>query len=203
MRKDNDLMKGANLESIAKSFTRLGWLGFWIQLVVGILPLAMLIYITVNKLAGGTLTFGFTDYLALAGLVLLAFTACWSIRYTRLGKRIADPARCPTWSAVVRTLWIGLWAGIVGIFMSVLLLVIEVFRLLFLFMKAPQAGVPVIRTEADQRTAWVSAIDVVSLLTDLCTLIGELVVIGTTLWLLFRVTRSMNLFDRGPQQEKV
>ena len=78
--------------------------------------------------------------------------------------------------------------------MSVLLLVIEVVRLLFLFLKAPQAGVPVIRTETDQRTAWVSAIDVVSLLADLCTLIGELVVIGITLWLLFRITRSIKLF---------
>ena len=186
-------MKAANLESIAGSFRRLGWLGFWIQIVVGALPLAMLAYVAFNKLAGGSLTLEIMDYLALGGLILLAFTALWSYRYTRLAKQIADPAQCPTWEAVVKTLWVGLWAGIVGISLSVLLLVIEVVRLLFLFLKAPQAGVPVIRTETDQRTAWVSAIDVVSLLADLCTLIGELVVIGITLWLLFRITRSIKL----------
>jgi hypothetical protein len=187
-------MKAATLESIARSFRRLGWLGFWIQIVVGALPLAMLVYVAVNKVAGGSLTLEIMDYLALAGLIILAFTALWSYRYTRLGKQIADSNRCPTWEAVVKTLWVGLWAGIVGISMSVLLLVVEVVRLLILFLKAPQAGVPVIRTEADQRTAWVSAIDVVSLLADLCTLIGELVVIAITLWLLFRITRSINLF---------
>ncbi len=186
-----------NLQSIAGSFKRLGWLGFWIQLVVGLLPLAMLLYITLNKVSGGALMFDFTDYLALAGLGILAFTACWSYGYTRLAKRIADPDRCPSWAAVARTLWIGLWAGVTGIFMSVLLLVVEVVRLLILFLHAPQAGVPVIRTETDNRTAWVSAIDVVSLLADLCTLIGELVVIGITLWLLFRITRSIDSFKEA------
>lgn len=186
-----------NLQSIAGSFRRLGWLGFWIQLVVGLLPLAMLAYVLLNKMTGGGLTFDFTDYLALGGLGLLAFTALWSYGYTRLAKRIADPDRCPTWEVVARKLWVGLWAGVTGIFLSVVLLVVEVVRLLILFLHAPQAGVPVIRTEADNRAAWVSAIDVVSLLADLCTLIGELVVIGITLWLLFRITRSIDSFSHS------
>ncbi len=189
-----------NLQSIARSFKRLGWLGFWIQLIVGLLPLAMLLYVVLNKATGGGLTFDFTDYLALAGLGILAFTAIWSYGYTRLAKYIADPDRCPTWAVVARRLWIGLWAGVAGIFMSVLLLVVEVVRLLILFLHAPQGGVPVIRTETDNRTAWVSAIDVVSLLADLSTLIGELVVIGITLWLLFRITRSIDSFSHSKSE---
>ncbi len=188
-----------NLRSIAGSFRRLGWIGFWIQVIVGLLPLAMLLYVVLNKASGGSLTFDFTDYLALVGLGILAFTALWSYGYTRLAKTIADPDNCPPWAAVARRLWVGLWAGVAGIFMSVLLLVVEVVRLLILFLHAPQGGVPVIRTQAENRSAWVSAIDVVSLLADLCTLIGELVVIGITLWLLFRITRSIDSFKHAEE----
>ena len=79
---------------------------------------------------------------------------------------------------------------------SVLLIVIEVLRLLFLFLKTPQAGVPVIQTQADSRTAWVSAMDVVSLLAEICTLVGELFVIALTLWLLFTVLKHVGVFGR-------
>ena len=187
-------MAAATLQSIARSFSRWGWLGFWIQLLLGGLPLAMLLYVIFGTATGTRLGFDITDYLALVGLLILAFTAIWLYGYTRLAKKIADPDRCPTWASVARTLWIGLLASVAGIFVSVLMLVIEVVRLLILFLHAPQAGVPVIRTETDNRTAWVSAIDVVSLLADLCTLIGELLVVGITLWLLFRITRSIDLF---------
>lgn len=191
-------MAAAALQSIARSFSRLGWIGFWIQLVLGLLPLAMLLYVLFGTATGSRGGFDVTDYLALVGLLILAFTAFWLYRYTRLAKRIADPDRCPSWAAVARTLWIGLLASAAGIFVSVLMLVVEVVRLLILFLHAPQAGVPVIRTETDNRTAWVSAIDVVSLMADLCTLVGELLVMGITLWLLFRITRSPELFTAAP-----
>lgn len=189
-------MAASTLQSLAKSFSRSGWIGFWFQMILGLLPLAMLLYIVFGTATGTRLGFDIADYLALVGLVILAFTALWLYGYTRLAKRIADPAHCPSWAAVARTLWIGLFASAAGIAVSILTLLIEVVRLLILFLHAPQGGVPVIRTEADNRTAWVSAIDVVSLLADLCTLIGELFVAGITLWLLFRITRSVGLFEQ-------
>jgi hypothetical protein len=80
-----------------------------------------------------------------------------------------------------------------------MLMLVEVVRLLILFLKAPQGGVPVMRTDIESRTAWVSAIDVVTLLAELCTLIGELVILGFTLWLLFAVTRHGELQPTGDQ----
>jgi hypothetical protein len=47
------------------------------------------------------------------------------------------------------------------------------------------------RTEIDGRTEWVSAMDVVTLLAELCTLVGELVILGFTLYLLFAVSRHV------------
>jgi len=37
--------KPSNPESIARQFSRLGWIGFWIQVVLIILPIILLIYV--------------------------------------------------------------------------------------------------------------------------------------------------------------
>ena len=187
-------METTDAHRLARAFHRLGWAGLWIQAAFAIAPLVMLAYLVLGKATGARPTWGVMDYLALVGLAILAFTAFWSFRYTRLAKRMADPARLPTQSTITRTLWIGLWASCAGIAISLVLLVVEVVRLLILFLKAPQAGVPIMRTELESRATWVSSLDVVTLLAELCTLVGELVVLGFTLWLLFAVTRRSNAF---------
>jgi len=121
---------------------------------------------------------------------LSAEISFWSFYYSRVARRIQDPARRPTWDTIIKILWIGLWASCLGIVISLLTLFIEVIRLLILFLKAPQGGVPVIRTELDSRTQWVSATAAVGLLAEACTLAGEFILLGLTLWLLFRVTRA-------------
>lgn len=181
---------------LAAKFHRYGWLGVWVQLILGILPLAMLCYVLLGKTFGPGVVLGVMDYLALVGLAILAFTTFWSYRYTRVARRITDPEKRPDWTSVTRMLRVGIWASAIGIVVSILLLLVEVLRLLFLFLKTPQAGVPVFRTEADNRTAWVSAVDVVSLLAEICTLVGELLVVAFTLWLLFAVLKHMGVFSR-------
>jgi hypothetical protein len=106
-----------------------------------------------------------------------------------------DADRRPPRDSIVKILWVGLWASGLGIAVSMLSLFIEVIRLLMLFMQAPQGGVPVFQTQPENRTAWVSAIDAVSLLAELCTLAGELVVLGFTLWLLFTTTQFASDYD--------
>ena len=194
-------MAAADLQKTARSFSRLGWLGVWIQLVLAILPLVILVYVMFGLATGTRAAFSIFDYLGFIGLAILAFTMLWSFRYTRLAKQIADPDRCPAWASVARTLWIGLWASCAGIFVSVALLIIEVVRLLVILLKAPQGGVPVMRTDTDIRTAWISAIDVVALLAEICTLVGELVVVGITLWLLLRITQSVGSFPTASKQK--
>lgn len=179
-------MADEKIQKLAQSFRRFGWAGFFIQLILAIIPLFMLGYFLINKATGGETQLRITDFLGLIGLAALGFTIIWSYRYTRIGTRLQDPNRRPTMASIMRTLWVGLWAGCFGISVSVLLLLIEVIRLVFLFLKAPQAGVPVVQTQIG-RDGWVSAIDAVSLLAELCTLIGELTVVGFSLWLMYRV----------------
>lgn len=185
-------------EKIARSFARLGWAGVCLQAVLMILPVVLLGYVVFGKATGARGTFDFTEYLAIVGLLILAFTTFWSFYYTRVAKRIRDPARRPARESVVKVLWIGLWAGCIGILVSLLLLFFEVVRLLVLFLKAPQGGIPVFRAEPDDRTGWVSAIDAVSLLAEVCTLTAEFLLLGLTLWLLFRITRQPDGYAESP-----
>jgi hypothetical protein len=184
-----------NFEKIARAFARVGWTGLVVQAVLMILPLFMIFYVLFGKATGTRNTLDFTEYLAFLGLVILAFTTFWSFYYTRLAKRIADPARRPTRDSIVRVLWIGLWASCIGIVVSLLTLVIEVVRLLILFLKAPQGGVPVTQAQPESRSDWVSAIDAVSLLAEVCTLAAEFFLLALTLWLLFRLTKLTGDFD--------
>jgi Protein of unknown function (DUF3611) len=173
---------------IGRAFARVGWTGLCLQGVLIILPLLMLGYVIFGKVAGVREPLDFTEYLAFVGLLILAFTTFWSFYYTRVARRIEDPARRPTWDSIIRILWIGLWASCLGIVVSLLSLFIEVTRLLILFLKAPQAGVPVMRTQLETPTEWVSALDAVGLLAEVCTLAGEFLLLGLTLWLLFKIT---------------
>jgi hypothetical protein len=176
-------------EKIAKAFSRLGWIGVCFQLVMMVLPLFMLGYVIYGKVTGTRQLFDLTEYLAIIGLAILAFTTFWSFYYTRLAAKIRDPERRPSPDSLELKLWIGLWASCIGIGFSLINLFIEATWLLMLFLKAPQGGVPIIRTEIDNRADWVSAIDAVSLLAEVSTLAGEFLLLGLTLCLLFRVTR--------------
>lgn len=176
-------------EKIAKAFSRLGWIGVCFQLVMMVLPLFMLGYVIYGKVTGTRQLFDLTEYLAIIGLAILAFTTFWSFYYTRLAAKIRDPEQRPSPDSLESKLWIGLWASCIGIGFSLINLFIEASWLLMLFLKAPQGGVPIIRTELDNRADWVSAIDAVSLLAEVSTLAGEFLLLGLTLCLLFRVTR--------------
>jgi hypothetical protein len=59
---------------------------------------------------------------------------------------------------------------------------------LFFFLKAPQAGIPVIQTGGVAATHWVSSVDMVSLMALILFLFAELIVLIFSLWLLFRAT---------------
>jgi hypothetical protein len=125
----------------------------------------------------------------------MAFTTFWFFRYTRLGKRIGDPELRPPQSSVMRTLWVGLWAGCLGIFFSMLLMMSAVGRWLFILLANPQTGMMIAPAKGGDPAASLSAIDAVSLTSLLIILFAELIVLGFTLTLLFRASRSSTEVD--------
>jgi hypothetical protein len=177
-------------KSLAGSFSRLGWAGFWLQLVFGPLPILVAVICfafspTKQESAG---EFGFMECLAIINILILFFTIYWSFRYTRVGRRIRDPERRPSESYLVGTVWTGVAATTVGMLFSMIAILIETAGLLFIFLKSPQGGVPVIQTSGAASPYWVSTIDIVSLMALVLFLFAELIVLVFSLWLLFRTT---------------
>jgi hypothetical protein len=198
------VLKPSSEGSLAKAFTSLGWICFWIQLAIGAIPVFFAIYALILGRNAGAGTRGgslLIECLVVAGLIVLVFTTVWSYRYTRLGAQIADPARRPTEFEVQRVAWIGVAASAVGILFSMLVMLFEVMQLLLYFLRAPQAGVPVIQTGTGGRESWVSAADMMNLLALNLTLFGELAVLTFSIWLLFRsMTASVEFPFAGNEE---
>ena len=187
----NTQWQPSNPESLAKRFRRLGWIGFWTQVVLLIIPIALLVYVYVLSGTDSAQRRGIdlSNYLSYGSLLIMLFTTFWFYRYTRLGHRIADAGSRPSQAAVLRTLWIGLWAGSLGIFFSMLLLFSAVGRFLFILLANPQTGIQIAPGPGGNPLQSLSAIDAVSLMSLLVILAAELMVLSFTLWLLFRTTR--------------
>jgi hypothetical protein len=186
-------LHGANkVERLAKSFSRLGWLGFWSQVLLGSIPLVVMFYIFVfsGTFTGPRTALPIVAFLTLANLAVLLFTIFWFWRYPALGKRIANPAARPTEAAILGTVWTGLVASTLGILFSMAVLILDVGQLLMYFLTAPQAGIPAIQTTAGLDGSWVSAIDLLSLLALLLMLAAEVLALVLGLWLMFRTSQT-------------
>jgi len=181
----------SNPEGLAKWFSRLGWIGFWMQVALIAVPILLLVYVLFVSSPESAQRRGIdmSNYLSYGSLLVMLFTTLWFFRYPRLAKRIAVPESCPPQSSVMRTLWIGLWAGCLGILFSMLLMMNAVGRLLFILMATPQTGIPITSALGEDPGTTLSALDAVSLTALLFTLTAELIVLAFSLWLMFRVTR--------------
>jgi hypothetical protein len=185
--------------SLASTFLRLGWTGFWVQIVVGAIPVILMGYsfVFAQSPTGPRAGLPIVEYLTMGSLAMLVFTTIWFYRYTRLAPRIAEAAQRPTELHLARTVWTGLVASSVAILFTILVMFIEVAHLLFYFLQTPQGGVPVFQTTGAGPASWVSAVDMLSLMSMVLTLLAELVVLVFSLWLLFRVTEGSPEYGGG------
>ena len=182
----------ANPEGLARDFSRLGWIGFGMQLALISIPIVLLIYVVFVSSPESAQRRGIdlSNYLSHGSLLVMLFTTLWFYRYTRLAPRLADPELRPSHASVMRTLWIGIGAGLVGVSFSMVLMMSAVVRLLFVLLATPQTGIAVASPLGGDPTATLSAIDAVALTALLTSLTAELLVLAFGLWLLFRVTRA-------------
>lgn len=187
------------LEGLGKTFMRLGRVGFWMQIVVGSLPLLLMIFVFVFARTpdGPRAGLPLVEHLTAASLLLLVFTIFWFHRYTQVGRNLADPESMPALTSVMRTAWTGIVAGSVAILVSLLLMMVETGNLLFNFLKAPQGGVPVFQTTGSEITGWVSTIDMASLMALTLFLLAELIVLVFSLWLLYRTMQEADEFPQS------
>jgi hypothetical protein len=179
--------------SLAKAFFRLGWAGFWIQVVFGSLLVLLMVYYFAFSGSAGLSRSGlpFVEILTAANLLVLVFTTFWSFRYTRLSRRLAASDKRPGESYVTRFVWTGVVASTAGMLLTVIVMFLEAASLLYRFLKAPQAGVPMIQVAGSETVYHVSAGDMVSLIALILTLLAQLIVLVFGLWLLSRTIPSV------------
>ena len=82
-----------------------------------------------------------------------------------------------------------------------LVMLFEISQLLIYFLRAPQAGIPVIQTTAGGQASWISAADIVHLLALNLTMFGEIIILAFSLWLLFRTTLPSVEFPHAGGEE--
>jgi len=181
-----------NPTNLAKLFARLGWIGLWIQIVLLVIPILLLVYVQFFSSPETVQRRGIDlgNYLSYGSLLVLLFTTFWFFRYTRLAKRILNPEVRPDKTSLENVLWIGLWAGFLGILFSTGLLFGAVGRMVFVFLANPQTGLQIAPAAGGDPAMALSALDALSLVALLITVTAELIVLAFTLWLLFRVTRT-------------
>ena len=190
LRRLQDAISPSKGKSLAGAFYRLGWAGFWFQVVFGSLPILMMVYYFAFSRSDTSPRGGlrFVEYLTIVNLLMLLFTTFWSYRYTRIGRRITDPERRPSEAQLAGAAWTGVVASTAGMLFSMIVILIEAANLLFYFLKSPQAGIPVIQTSGAAAEHWVSSVDMLSLMALILLLFGELMALVFSLWLLFRTT---------------
>jgi hypothetical protein len=170
---------------LGRRFRRAGWLGFWVQIVLGAAPVVLGTWFYVLSpnvsMPGGRIPV--VGLLATAVLVILFVTTVLFFYYTRIGRRLEDGSSRATRPRLRRLVGFGVLIGGLSILASSLVMIAEVTSMLLTFLEFPQGGVPVIQTTANDAT-WISALDVLSLLALSLSVTAEIVVIGLGLWLL-------------------
>ena len=173
---------------VARALRRWGGIAFWTQLFVGVIPVIVItiVFSSIYGVQAPIRSAGILGAVTLASFVILIATTWWCWRYRKLGREMTDGTRTPTHKQLERTLWIGLVLSTLGIVLSMTVLFAEMTYLLIRFLEAPQGGVPVIQT-LQGGSSWISAVDILGLMTVVLTLAAEIVVLVGGLWLLSRL----------------
>jgi hypothetical protein len=173
---------------LAAQFRRFGLTGFWIQIVLGTVPVisaALILLFTPGSLFLSART-QLLGVLSAVSLGLLVFTMIWFLLYARLGRRITA-GKAIDRPALKRRVKFGIILSLVAILLSTVVILLEVGYLLFILLDAPQGGIPVIANDPSV-TSGISAVDMLSLLALNFTITAEIVALGLGLMLLWRVT---------------
>ncbi|KGF73856.1 hypothetical protein DO97_05625 [Neosynechococcus sphagnicola sy1] len=121
-RSDSSLPPPA-IQQIAKMFRLTGWVGFWVQLVLGVVSALILLFAAISRedvstqvRTAGT---GLGIFFSSCGLVVLAVSIYWAFRYTQIAKQLASPSR-PRKEETLNLVQLGLLVSLGGMLVAIL-----------------------------------------------------------------------------------
>lgn len=176
--------------TVGRWFRKIGWLGFWTQIVIAVVPIAafVIVFSTVRGFSLPGDRIDILGWFSLASIVLLLFTTFWSWRYRSIGRRLEAGETAVDAHALSRTVWTGITASSLGVLLSLVVVLAEVIYLLLVFLEAPQGGAPVFQTADGSALSWITALDLLSLLALMLTAAAEIITLLLSLWLLHRLS---------------
>lgn len=175
------------IRRIARNFRIAGWIGLWMQAVVGALS-AVMFFIFVLEETNDSVKTSASLFLAPA-LVAVAISVFWSFRYVLFGRKLGsrNPDLRPKPKDAVRIVRVGLIIGLVGQALAIMGGESVVAPLLFKALN--QRGVTLSPT-GGFTSGFISAGDILPLFAAINTTFTHFVGLGASLWLQYVVDRQ-------------
>lgn len=181
----------ASLQAIANTFRLIGWIGFWSQIVLGVISAIVLLLFAVFSQRTGSPSnnpgTGFGIFLAVCGLVALGISVYCAFRYTRLGIQLksSNPANRPRKIYTIQVIKFGLIVNLVGTLLS-LFGAYAIIGTLFGRAISPQA----IATGIFDPNRIIGGLDILAVQANTNTIFAHFLGLVSALWLLNRINRS-------------
>ncbi|WP_026103591.1 DUF3611 family protein [Pseudanabaena sp. PCC 6802] len=190
-------------QQIARFFRLLGWIGFWLQSLLGFMPILVVVGTVLfnpNRQQSGGLSFGL--FSAIACLLLMIFSIYWCFRYTQLARKLEIRDLRPAKSQVIRDLQLGLSANVGSMAIAVLIALARVGELTFKMLTVPQGSAVVVPTPDRARTlvtqgALITPSDMIAIQAMVNTIASGLVGLVVALLLLYLVRQNQNPQERS------
>lgn len=113
-----------NIQQIGEAFRKVGWISFWVQIVLGVVASIILLFASFSfgKAPGSNPGSGLGFFFAIASLVALYVSTFWAFRYTRLGRnlKVAEEAARPSRAEAMQLVRQGLWGNLIGMVLIIL-----------------------------------------------------------------------------------
>lgn len=175
------------IQQVALSIRRAGLLGFWLQLILGIIALVTLLFTSpvLFNSKERTVASQFGYFCAAIGLVALAMNIYFSWRYQRIARLIKepDPTLRPKKSSTLKIIRIGLTINLVGMLIAIVGAEALIGLVLGKSLSRPQLALTTDPSE------FVNSIDLLIVQANTNTIAAHFAGIATTLWLLNRISR--------------
>ncbi len=180
-------------QQLATTFRRLGLIGFWCQLLLGLIPIILMIFqwfFSSQPQFIGTPDSG--NILTFIDILTLVFTIYWCFRYSQLGSNLQNPDRRPTKVRVIREVWIGIIANVAVMLFAVLIGIVTVGGLLHVILSLPSGAAAILQTTPGGKVinpgSIIVPMDIFGLLAIMNVILAGLVGIVISLWLLYRLS---------------
>lgn len=174
------------IRRISVNFRRVGWVGLWAQVVIGVISSLLFI---VNALEPNTdISSASADLFTAVGIVAIFVSAFWGFRYVRLGRKLttSNPDLRPKPKDALRAVRIGILISLGGMLVTIFgaEAVVASLWLRSLRQVATFGGI------AQDSTAFINAADIAVVFSVVNTIFAHFIGLCASLWLEYITNRS-------------